>query len=111
MSNGTQSTSRTGKGGSGSEILLDRSSSHTASAARGVPESAKGRQRWRGPRHLCGLREAGTPEHKRAPRKAKVQDVSRATAAQGLHSKRGREGPEANFDSRPGGQDCAEGNG
>src|SRR5262249_16736285 len=32
MSNGTQSTSRTGKGGSGAEILLDRSSSHTASA-------------------------------------------------------------------------------
>ena len=41
MSNGTQSTSRTGKGGSGSEILLDRSSSRTASAVRGVPESTK----------------------------------------------------------------------
>jgi Reverse transcriptase (RNA-dependent DNA polymerase) len=39
MSNGTQSTSRTGKGGSGAEILLDRSSSHIASVVPGVFDS------------------------------------------------------------------------
>src|SRR5262249_42058800 len=81
------------------KFLLDRSSSHTASVVPGVPESEKGRQRWRGPRYLCGLREAGTPEHRRAPRQAKEQDVSRTTAAQDLYSERGWKGPKANFDS------------
>src|SRR5262245_46806896 len=97
MSNGTQSTSRTGKGGSGAEILLDRSSSHTASVVPGVPESEKGRQRWRGPRYLCGLREAGTPEHRRASRQAKEQDVSRTTAAQDLYFRKRTGRPRGQF--------------